>query len=86
MLLDQPWPPAPNPNRVTLKRRTLTILERAGLFDHSTAIDDLSEAVVLSWENAGVGTLQDFIAAGNAGIVFHHGWGPPAKRSTRSGV
>ncbi len=45
----------------------------AGLFDDPAAIDDLTEDDVLSWENAGVGTLADFIKAGNAGIAFHHG-------------
>lgn len=48
-------------------------MERAGLFDTPTAIDDLTEDDVLGWENAGVLTLQDFIDAGNAGIAFYHG-------------
>jgi hypothetical protein len=73
MLLDQPWPPDLHPNRVPFRRRTLTVMERAGLFDNPPAIDDLTENDVLGWENAGVGTLQDFIEAGNAGIEWHNG-------------
>jgi hypothetical protein len=73
MILDQPWPPDLHPSWVPFRRRTLTVMERAGLFNNPAAIDNLTEDDILSWENAGVGTLRDFIEAGNAGIVFHHG-------------
>jgi len=40
-ILTQPWPPDLHPSRVPFRKRTATMLQRAGLWDDMTQIDQL---------------------------------------------
>ena len=59
-ILDAPWPPDLDPADVAFRTRTVTILERMGYFDDPTQFNTLTETEVLSWWNAGVGTVADY--------------------------
>lgn len=71
-LLDAPWPPDLDPATVPFNVRTVTVLQRRGLFDDWTRFNDLTEAAVLSWWNAGPVTIVDLRATGNEAIARHH--------------
>ena len=73
ILLDAPWPDGLDPATVPFHKRCVTILRRMGYYDDWTLFNTLTEAQVLSWWYAGVGTVADIRTTGNAAIVNHHG-------------
>ena len=73
LLLDSPWPDDLDPATVPFLARSVTVLRRAGFFDDWTRFSTLTETEVLSWWNAGVGTVADIRTTGNAAIVNYHG-------------
>jgi hypothetical protein len=60
LLLTAPWPDDLDPADVPFRTRTITILRRAGFFDDWSRFNTLTETEVLSWWNAGVGTVTDY--------------------------
>ena len=48
-ILDNPWPPDLDPRTVPFKGHTVTVLERAGLFDDWSQFDELTELEVANW-------------------------------------
>ena len=60
LLLNAPWPSDLDPATVPFHKRTVTILRRMGFFDDWSRFNTLTEAEVLSWWNAGVGTVADY--------------------------
>jgi hypothetical protein len=71
-LLEAPWPPDLDPATVPFRKRTVTILRRMGYFDDWSRFNPLTEAEVLSWWNAGVGTVADIRDTGNEAIRRYH--------------
>jgi hypothetical protein len=71
-ILNEPWPPDLDPATVPFRKRTVTILRRLGFFDDPTLLNEVTEADVLGWWNAGVKTVADLRDTGNAAIVWHH--------------
>jgi hypothetical protein len=72
LLLDAPWPDDLDPATVPFRKRSVTILRRMGFFDDWSLFDTLTEDHVLSWINAGAGTVVDIRDTGNAAIPRHH--------------
>ena len=71
--LNEPRPDDLDPATVPFLTRNVTILRRAGFYDDWTKFNILTEAQVLSWKTAGVGTVADIRITGNAAIVNYHG-------------
>jgi hypothetical protein len=60
LLLDTPWPDDLDPATVPFRTRSITILRRMGYLDDPSLFNTLTEVEVLSWWNAGVGTVADY--------------------------
>jgi len=73
LFLDAPWPPDLDPATVPFRKRSVTVLRWAGYYDDPSLFNTLTEAQVLSWTTAGVGTVADIRTTGNAAIVNYHG-------------
>ena len=73
LLLDAPWPNDLDPATVPFLTRNVTILKRMGYYDDWSLFNTLTEAEVLSWTTAGVGTVADIRTTGSAAIVEYHG-------------
>jgi hypothetical protein len=71
-IFDQPWPADLDPATVPFKGRTETILRRQGFYDDWSLFNGLTEAVVLSWWNAGSATVEDLRTTGNEAMQIHH--------------
>lgn len=71
-VLGDSWPPDLDPRTVPFKGRTVTVLERAGVFDDWSRFDELTEVEVAGWWNAGPVTVDDLRATGDAAIRRHH--------------
>ena len=72
-VLTQPWPPDLHPSRVPFRKRTATMLQRAGLWDDMTQIDQLCTCDIAALDGIGPVTVNDLLSAGSAAIRWHHG-------------
>ena len=73
LIFDAQWPNDLDPSTVPFRKRSITILRRAGFFDDWSLFNTLTEFQVLSWTTAGVGTVADIRTTGNAALVEYHG-------------
>jgi len=70
-VLEVAWPPDLHPAWAGFRRRTETVLRREGVWVDMTRLDELTEAGVLGWWNAGVKTVEDLREKGSAAIAQH---------------
>lgn len=70
-VLTQPWPPDLHPSRVPFRKRTATMLHRAGLWDDMTQIDQLCTCDIAALDGIGPVTVNELVAAGNDAVQWH---------------
>ena len=71
-ILTVPWPLDLDPATVPFTRRTVTILQRQGIYTDPTLLNETTTTDVLGWWNAGPVTAEDLRATGNDAIMRHH--------------
>jgi hypothetical protein len=71
-ILTAPWPDALDPSDVLFTKRTVTVLERQGIYTNPTLLSELTTTDVLGWWNAGPATVEDLRIVGNDAIRRHH--------------
>lgn len=70
-LLDQPWPPDLDPNRVPFRRRTITTLQRMGALDDPARFGELTIDEVAGFWVTGPVTIADLLSTGETAISWH---------------
>jgi hypothetical protein len=71
-ILTAPWPDDLDPADVPFTTRTVTVLERQGIYTNPTLLTELTAIDVLGWWNAGPATVEDLWIVGNDAIRRHH--------------
>jgi hypothetical protein len=71
-ILTAPWPYDLDPATVPFMKRTVTVLERQGIYTNPTLLTELTATDVLGWWNAGPATVEDLRNVGNDAIRRHH--------------
>jgi hypothetical protein len=71
-ILTGPWPYDLDPADVPFTKRTVTVLERQGIYTNPTLLSEVTATDVLGWWNAGPVTVEDLRINGNDAIAQHH--------------
>jgi hypothetical protein len=71
-ILTAPWPDDLDPADVPFTTRTVTVLERQGIYTNPALLNNLTTTDVLGWWNAGRATVEDLCDVGNDAIRRHH--------------
>jgi hypothetical protein len=71
-ILNASWPDDLDPATVPFTKRTVTVLERQGIYTNPTLLNELTATDVLGWWNAGPATVEDLRASGDDASRRHH--------------
>jgi hypothetical protein len=71
-VFNAPWPDDLDPADVPFTKRTVTVLERQGIYTNPTLLNQLTATDVSSWWNAGLATVEDLRIVGSDAIRRHH--------------
>jgi len=71
-ILTAPWPDNLDAATVPFAKRTVTVLERQGIYTDPSLLNEVTSIDVLDWWNAGPATVEDLRIVGNDAIRRHH--------------
>jgi hypothetical protein len=71
-ILTAPWPHDLDPATVPFTKRTVTVLERQGIYTNPVLLNRVTVTDVLGWWNPGPATVEDLRSIGNDAIRHHH--------------